>query len=106
MSTAFTRLRRNLELDELDPLLTNPLPMGRLMGLGELTRIGDKAAVDRIVSMLHDPNEAVRWRVRSSLRRLFGQKLGADPAAWEKWWAENKGSFTPQQSDEPRAQGR
>jgi hypothetical protein len=104
VSTAFTQLRRNLERDELEPLLTNSLSVARLMGLGELTRIGDKAAVDRIVFMLHDPNETVRWRVRSSLRRLSDQKLGADPAAWEKWWAGNRDTFTPQPSDESRAQ--
>jgi Uncharacterized protein conserved in bacteria (DUF2330) len=97
VATAFSQLRyQNLTLDELAPLLANPLPQARLMGLGALARIGDKAAVDRIVASLHDPNEAIRWMVRSRLRQLTGQKLGADPAAWEKWWAENKETFVPQ----------
>jgi hypothetical protein len=64
--------------------------------LGSLARIGDKPAVERMVSMLHDPNEAIRWRVRSNLRGASGQMLGADPAAYEKWWAANKETFTPQ----------
>jgi HEAT repeat protein len=101
VSMGFTGLRRQgLEQRELAPLLTNSLPMARLMGLGELTRIGDKAAVEQIVAMLHDSNEGVRWRVRESLRRLSGLKLGADPAAWEKWWAENKETFVPQSRPE------
>lgn len=99
VSMGFTGLRYHLEQRELAPLLTNSLPMARLMGLGELTRIGDKTAVEQIVSMLHDPNEGVRWRVRESLRRVSGLKLGADAAAWEKWWAENKTTFSPRPMD-------
>ncbi len=92
---------QNPDLAQLAPLLTNSLPMVRLTGLTALTRMGDKAAVERIVSMLRDPNEAVRWRVRSSLRQLSGQKLGADPAAWEQWWTTNKDTFTPQRPSRP-----
>jgi len=86
---------RNLELNELSPLLTNSLPMARSRGLSALLQIGDKAAMDRIVSMLRDPNDGLRWAVRNHLRRLSGKKLGADPATWEKWWAENRETFTP-----------
>ncbi len=96
VSTAYRHLQhQNLELKEIEPLLTNSLVMARLMGLGALTQIGDKEAVDRIVAMLRDPNEGVRWHVRARLRQLTGQKLGPDPAAYEKWWAENKNNFTP-----------
>jgi len=95
VSTAFAMLRRqNLELNEIEPLLTNSLGLARMMGLRALTQIGDKAAVERIVAMLQDPNEVVRWGVRARLRLLSGQKLGPDPAAYEKWWAENKNDFT------------
>ena len=95
VSSAFTPIRARLQLEDLNPLMTNSLPMARLMALGVLTRMADKPAVERIISMLHDPNEAVRWRARSSLRRLTGQKLGADPAVYEKWWAENKETYVP-----------
>jgi HEAT repeat protein len=95
VSIAFNQLRKDITLDELTPLMTNSLPMARMMALGVLGRMGDKVAVERMVSMLHDPNEAIRWRVRSNLRRATGQSLGADPAAYEKWWAENKETFTP-----------
>jgi HEAT repeat protein len=93
VSTAFSRLRYTLTVDELDPLLNNSLPMARLMALGELNRIKDKPAIDKMVAMLGDSNETVQWRVRNSLRRIWGQKLGADPAAYEKWWKENRDTF-------------
>jgi hypothetical protein len=96
VSIAFNQLRRDITLDEVNPLITNSLPMARMMALGVLGRMGDKPAVERMVTMLHDSNEAIRWRVRSNLRQATGQKLGADPAAYEKWWAENKETFTPQ----------
>ncbi|HUD48510.1 MAG TPA: DUF2330 domain-containing protein [Candidatus Baltobacteraceae bacterium] len=93
---AFGKLRyKNLTLNEIEPLLTNSLASARMMGLGALDQIGNKDAVDRIFAMLYDPNEGVRWNVRAGLRRLTGQKLGPDPAAWEKWWAENNKDFTP-----------
>jgi hypothetical protein len=93
LSYAFTPLRDKLQAEDVRPLMTNSLPMARLMALGVLARLANKAAVASIVSMLRDPNEAVAWRVRSSLRRLTGQKLGADPAAYENWWAKNKETF-------------
>jgi hypothetical protein len=93
LSMAFTPIRYELKVEELDRLITNSLPSARLMAVGVLARIAEKAAVDRLVSMLRDPNEGVRWRVRSAFRRLTGQKLGAEPAAYEKWWAENKESY-------------
>lgn len=104
VSTAFSQLRRQEDLkpSQLEPLLTNSLPMARLMGLGALKRIGNKVAMERMVAMLHDPNEGMRWRVRSSLRQLSGQKLGANPAAWEQWWATNKATFTPQSPTQSR----
>jgi HEAT repeat protein len=69
------------------------------MALGVLERMADKLAVNRIISMLHDPHEVVRWRVRAALRRLTDQKLGADPAAYEKWWAENKDTYVAASPD-------
>jgi HEAT repeat protein len=96
VSVAFNHIRKDITLDEVTPLMTNSLPMARMIALGVLGRMGDKPAVERMVSMLHDPNEAIRWRARSNLRHATGQSLGADPAAYEKWWAENKETFTPQ----------
>jgi hypothetical protein len=94
------RFQQKLELDEISLLLTNSLPMARRWGL-ILLRPDDQAAIDRIVSMLRDPNEGLRWMARNNLRRISGQKLGADPAAWEKWWAENRETFTPASTAHP-----
>jgi hypothetical protein len=94
--TALFDLRdRRLSLDEISTLLTNSLTSVRLQGLTALLQRGDIPAMDRIVSMLRDPDEALRWTVRTNLRRLSGKKLGADPAAWEKWWNENRKTFSP-----------
>ena len=96
VSSAYTELwNGNLSLDEIEPLLTNSLAGARIMGVRSLTRIGDKRSVDRIVAMLRDPNDAIRWQTRCKLRLLTGQKLGPEPAAYEKWWAENKDNYTP-----------
>ena len=48
-----------------------------------------------MVKMLRDPDEGVRWTARQNLRMLSGQKLGADPTAWEIWWAAAKDAFVP-----------
>jgi hypothetical protein len=63
-----------------------------------LLRVG----VEPLVSSLRDPDEAIRLMVRPYLRRLTGQKLGVDPATWEKWWAENKEIFTPRPTERSR----
>jgi HEAT repeat protein len=104
VSTVFNRFPFTLTVDEVEPLLINSLPMARLMGLGELTRMSSKPTIDRMVSMLRDPNEIVQWRDRSALRLLTGQKLGADPAAYEQWWKENRETFTPRPPGELRPQ--
>jgi Uncharacterized protein conserved in bacteria len=105
VSIAFNVLRKDIKLDEVTPLMTNSLPMARFMALGTFGKMADKPAMDRIVSMLHDPNEAIRWRVRSTLRKLTGQKLGADPMAYEKWWAENRETYEPQPIAAGRSRG-
>ena len=105
VSIAFNVLRSDIRLDEVTPLMTNSLPMARFMALGMFGKMADKLAVDRIVSMLHDPNEAIRWRVRSTLRHLTGQKLGANPMAYEKWWSENRETYQPQPVATSRQRG-
>lgn len=86
---------RDPGVNDISRLLTNSLPMARLKGLIALLHIGDIAAMDRVVSMLRDPNEGIRWVVRQNLRRLTGLRLGSEAATWEKWWAENRESFAP-----------
>jgi HEAT repeat protein len=85
----------NLKLNEIEPLLTNSLGRARVSGLEFLGRMSGKEPIERLMAMLRDPNEVVRWTARADLRHLAGQKLGSDPAAYEKWWAENKKDFKP-----------
>ncbi len=84
-----------LEVNDISPRLTNSSPVVRGNGLTLLWQLGDRVATTRIVSMLRDPDEGLRWTARTALRVLSGEKLGADPAAWEKWWADNQDTFTP-----------
>jgi len=85
--------RKNLSLEEVSPLVTNSLPPARQTGLNELAHIGGKLAMDQMVSMLRDPNESIRFLVRLRMRQITGQMLGPDPAAYEKWWKENRETF-------------
>jgi hypothetical protein len=94
---------RQLEITEIMPLLTNSSAPVRENGLFLLIRRRDKPAAEQMVKMLRDSDEGVRWTARQNLRMLSGQKLGADPAAWEKWWAANKDTFTPAPRVRPQA---
>jgi hypothetical protein len=97
VKAAFNQFHRTgLSLEEVAPLVTNSLPPVRQAGLNELARIGGRQAMDQIVSMLRDPNEGVRFLARLKIRQITGQKLGPDPAAYEKWWKENRETFDPQ----------
>jgi HEAT repeat protein len=97
---------QEFELDEISPLLTNSLAVARYRGLTILLQKHDKAAIDHMVSMLRDPHEGICWIVRQNLRRMTGLKLGPDPAAWEKWWADNRETFMPAPAARPAFQGK
>lgn len=86
---------QNLELKDISPLLTNSSPVVRGHGMALLAGLRNKEATALIVTMLRDPDEGLRWSARNTLRMLAGIKLGAAPGAYEKWWAENKDTFTP-----------
>jgi hypothetical protein len=92
---ALSQLSRTESVDELKPVLTNSLAAARYLGLEELARMRNKPAIDRIVAMLRDTNEGIRWTARSDFRIITKQMLGADPAKYEQWWAENRETFTP-----------
>ena len=38
----------------------------------------------------------------SSSPPVTGARIGADPPAWKKWWAENRERFVPGAKREPR----
>ena len=85
----------HFEINEIELLLTSAAPSVRKHGLLLLTQRWDKPAAEQMVKMLRDPDEGVRWTARQNLRMLSGQKLGADPTAWENWWAAAKDGFVP-----------
>lgn len=95
VARAFNALRHTLTLEEVAPLLASTIPRVRLMGLGALAEISDKSALDHMIVMMQDTHEYVRWMARRWFRHATGQRLGSDRGAYEKWWTENKESFTP-----------
>ena len=55
---------------------------------------GRREAVEILIRSLKADQEHVRNTAAEQLKRLTGQDLGADPAAWERWWSQNKGNFS------------
>jgi hypothetical protein len=105
--TAFTQLRQaQPSVVEIEPVLTHAQPLVRLEGVNWLSHHGEKAGVERTVRMLRDPEPLIRWQARQILRRQFQTSLGADSAAYEKWWAKNKSSFKPREQTEDLDQDR
>ncbi len=92
---------RKVPLDEIMALLTSRSPALRADGLIFLLGLRDRPGTAQIVAMLRDPDEAVRSQARRFLRMLSGQELGPEPEAWEKWWAQNKDTFTPVPRPQP-----
>ncbi len=41
------------------------------------------------------------WDAALALTRLTGERIGADPQAWEKWWKANRYRFVPGVSEHP-----
>jgi len=62
----------------------------RLLALSVDTRV-----IEPLIEALADEDEQVRQFAWASLERITGQELGTDRAAWQRWWTENKDSFTP-----------
>ena len=71
-----------------------PGPVGNLqcirmppaaMACYALGALGDKRAVPLMIGHLTDPD--LKSQARQALEALTGQKFGDDPAAWQKWWA-------------------
>jgi hypothetical protein len=41
------------------------------------------------------------WTAARALVRLTGERIGADPPAWEKWWKANRHRYVPGASEHP-----
>ena len=54
----------------------------------------DRDAVDILVRALRTPDARAREAALRTLRKISGQDLGEDPAAWESWWNAARATFT------------
>jgi len=50
-------------------------------------------AIRILLKSLKSDDPTVRRTSAEQLAKLTGQQLGEDPAAWERWWQENKKTF-------------
>ena len=81
--------------EEAKPLLHNSLGMVRMMGLAVLMIDANNQSVQLAIPLLKDPEEAIRLRAHALLTDLTGQNFPAEQAEqWEKWWEQNKATFT------------
>lgn len=75
-----------VEIDRLtEMLLADVCPYERIWASAALWSQGDESAVEALIGALDDPNESVRLNSRDALRKITGQKLGVDQAAWREW---------------------
>ncbi|MBI2933856.1 MAG: hypothetical protein HYY16_19605 [Planctomycetes bacterium] len=61
-----------------------------------LARLGRKDAIALIVKRMEDGDESLAGYLAEALKRLTGQEIGPDPAAWRAWLEANRGSLPPQ----------
>jgi len=92
-ANALSTYKNHGVLDRLARLARNPKtdPAVRLAVIGALGRILDKQAIDVLVVLLDDRDQAVRDAACDSLVKLTNiRAFGRDPARWRKWWHDNK----------------
>jgi hypothetical protein len=94
---AYSYLRpAHLSCDEAAPLLGNPLPYARLLGLNFLKQTRSSRAVELAMPLLRDSQKEVRATAQRVLQSLTAQNFALNhPEKWERWWAANRNSFKP-----------
>lgn len=93
---AMGRLKREgISCEEAKPLLHNSLWFARMCGLAVLMINANNQSVELAIPLPKDPLDVVRLRAHDALTDLTGQNFAADqPEQWEKWWQQNKATFT------------
>jgi hypothetical protein len=87
--------QESISCEEAKPLLHNSLGRVRMMGLKVLTLNANNQSVELAITLLKDPEEVIRLRAHGLLTDLTGQNFPAEqPEQWEKWWEQNKATFT------------
>lgn len=66
-------------------------PAVRLVVVQALQRVPEREAVETLVRLLRDGDDALRSAAADSLAKLTNlRSYGADPQAWDAWWAKHK----------------
>ena len=79
---------------EAVPLLQNPEPLARLIGLRVLYEKAETQSVELALPLLKDPEPLVRMRAAATLRAFSGLHFTEDQAdQWQAWWTANKTNF-------------
>jgi Uncharacterized protein conserved in bacteria (DUF2330)/HEAT repeats len=93
--------KESISCEEAKPLLHNSLGMVRMIGLAVLMMNKNSQSVELAIPLLRDPEEVVQTRAHDLLTDLTGQNFPAEqPEQWEKWWEQNKTTFTVSMSPE------
>ncbi len=75
--------------------LSSDDPAERSSAAWALGKIGDKRAVEPLIAVLKDKGSYVRYYASEALTKITGKDFGEDQAQWQKWWEQNKSSFSP-----------
>jgi hypothetical protein len=92
------------EAAPLVPFLSHDAWAARAGAMAALGAAGGREAVDALVARLQLETGRLRDDATDALRRLSGQDLGSDPAAWRSWWKDAGAGWQPRApaADAPR----
>ncbi len=72
-----------------------PLPQ-RLAALDALSRINHEDAITALLPLVGDKTSAIQQQALRALQQSTDQSTGADVAAWQAWWKQNRGAWAYQ----------
>lgn len=81
-------------LDDRDPRVVRK-------AIAALGRARERAAVERLVTLLGACRAGLRHRVADALGALTGEDLGRDPERWARWWSDRPDDYAPPQTPPP-----
>lgn len=63
----------------------------RLVTIAAVQRVLDRQAVDTLIQLVEDADQAIRNAAAESLAKLTNiRAFGSDPRKWRRWWSQNK----------------
>lgn len=81
--------------EPLERGLHDPDPVVRSAAIHGLGRIGDEKAVPALAAALRGEKGRLVDDLSAALQAVGGQRFGASPERWERWWAEKQGGTAP-----------